>query len=105
MGYSLSLELTVAGITVEYWQVGVNLGVWITGKLAISPPSFATTQSHANTTPTVFLILLVIINIFGAHGFVEEEFWSSILKLTAIVIFMIIALVLICGGGKGGTSL
>jgi amino acid permease len=27
----LPLELTVAGITVEYWQVGVNVGVWITG--------------------------------------------------------------------------
>jgi amino acid transporter len=37
----LPLELTVAGITVEYWQVGVNVGVWITGKLAISLPSFA----------------------------------------------------------------
>jgi amino acid transporter len=28
----LPLELTVAGITVEYWNVGVSVGVWITGK-------------------------------------------------------------------------
>jgi yeast amino acid transporter len=30
----LPLELTVAGLTVEYWQVGVSVGVWITGKSA-----------------------------------------------------------------------
>lgn len=29
----LPLELTVAGLTVEYWNVGVNVGVWITGEL------------------------------------------------------------------------
>jgi yeast amino acid transporter len=73
----LPLELTVAGLTVEYWQAGVNVGVWI----------------------TVFLVFIVLINIFGTLGFAEEEFWSSCLKLIAIVIFMIVALVLICGGG------
>jgi amino acid transporter len=29
----LPLELTVAAITVEYWGAGVNVAVWITGKL------------------------------------------------------------------------
>lgn len=28
----LPLELTVAGLTVEYWNVGVNIAVWITSK-------------------------------------------------------------------------
>jgi amino acid transporter len=32
-------------------------------------------------------------------GYAEEEFWSSCLKLSATVIFMIIALVLVLGGG------
>ena len=27
----LPLELVVAGLTVEYWEVGLNVGVWITG--------------------------------------------------------------------------
>jgi amino acid transporter len=51
----------------------------------------------------VFLALIVLINIFGVLGFGEEEFWSSVLKLGAIVTFMIIALVLVLGGGKAGT--
>ncbi|KAL4973958.1 amino acid permease/ SLC12A domain-containing protein [Aspergillus desertorum] len=71
------LELTVAGLTINYWHVDVSVAVWI----------------------TVFLVAIIIINIFGALGYAEEEFWSSCLKLSAIVVFMIIALVLVCGGG------
>lgn len=77
----LPLELVVAGFTVEYWEVGLNVGVWI----------------------TVFLLALIIINVFGVLGYGEEEFWASVLKLAAIIIFMIIALVLVLGGGKPGT--
>jgi len=76
----LPLELTVCGITIEYWNNSINVGVWI----------------------TVFLITIIIINIFGTLGYAEEEFWASVLKLCAIVIFMIIALVLVCGGGPSG---
>lgn len=36
-------------------------------------------------------------------GFGEEEFWSSLLKLATVVMFMSLGLVLVCGGGpKGG---
>ncbi|KAL8978929.1 MAG: hypothetical protein Q9205_005614 [Flavoplaca limonia] len=73
----LPLELTVAGLTVEYWQSGVSVGVWI----------------------TVFWLILIFINVFGTLGYAEEEFWSSLLKLCAIVIFMIIGVVLCAGGG------
>ncbi|KAK2798825.1 Amino-acid permease inda1 [Emmonsiellopsis sp. PD_5] len=73
----LPLELTVASMTVGYWQVDVSIAVWI----------------------TIFLVAIIIINIFGVLGYGEEEFWSSCLKLTAIVIFMIIALVCVLGGG------
>lgn len=48
---------------------------------------------------TIFLVAIVVINIFGALGYAEEEFWSSVLKLGAIVVFMIIAFVLVLGGG------
>lgn len=47
----------------------------------------------------MFLIALILINIFGVLGYGEEEFWASAVKLAAIVIFMIVALVLILGGG------
>lgn len=73
----LPLELTVCGITIQYWNPDISVGVWI----------------------AVFLVIIVIINVFGALGYAEEEFWASTFKLIAIVVFMIIALVLVCGGG------
>jgi amino acid permease len=69
----LPFELVVAGFTVGYWNPDINVvGVWI----------------------TVFLIAIVIVNVFGVLGFAEEEFWSSVLKLSAVVIFMIVGLIL-----------
>ena len=74
------LELTVCAITVEYWGADVHSAVWI----------------------VVFWALIIIISVFGGLGYAEEEFWSSLLKLSATIIFMIIALVLVCGGGPAG---
>ena len=96
----LPLEINVAGLTIGYWdpEQKINIAVWV----------------------TVFLIVIIIINIFGVLGYAEEEFWVSILKLTTVVVFMvsfalmvarhiswmlsmnlqIIALVLVCGGGS-----
>ncbi|KAM4059278.1 amino acid permease [Hirsutella rhossiliensis] len=73
----LPLELTVCGLTIQYWNVDISVGVWV----------------------AVFLGAIIIINVFGALGYAEEEFWSSCFKLAATVIFMIISLVLVCGGG------
>lgn len=68
----LPLELVVAGLTVGYWNPDINVAAWI----------------------TLFLVAIIIINVFGVLGFAEEEFWSSILKLAAVVIFMLIGLIL-----------
>ncbi|KAF2832559.1 amino-acid permease inda1 [Ophiobolus disseminans] len=75
----LPLELNVAALTVKYWAGAqdVNDGVFI----------------------AVFWIFIILINVMGTLGYAEEEFWSSCLKLSATVIFMIIALILVCGGG------
>lgn len=75
----LPLELTVCGLTINYWEGAreVSLAVWI----------------------TVFWVAIIFINIFGTLGYAEEEFWSSFLKLSAICIFMIVAFVLVLGGG------
>jgi len=73
----LPLEITVAGLTVDYWQPGVSLAVWI----------------------TVFWLFIILVNVMGTLGYAEEEFWSSLIKLSATVIFMIIAFVLVLGGG------
>lgn len=52
---------------------------------------------------SVFWAAIVIINVFGTLGYAEEEFWASVLKLGAIVVFMIIAFVLVLGGGPSGS--
>ncbi|KAG7127930.1 Amino-acid permease inda1 like protein [Verticillium longisporum] len=76
----LPLELTVCSFTVKYWNKDVSDAVWI----------------------TLFWVVIIIVNIFGTLGYAEEEFWSSCFKLAAIIIFMIVAVVLICGGGPKG---
>lgn len=73
----LPLELVVAGLTVNYWGLDVNVAIWI----------------------TVFMIVIILINVFGVLGYAEEEFWVSILKLATIVIFMLMGLIFVCGGG------
>ncbi|OHE99405.1 amino acid permease [Colletotrichum orchidophilum] len=77
----LPLELTVCSFTIQYWNKDISVAVWI----------------------TIFWLFIIIINVFGTLGFAEEEFISSAFKLFATVIFMVVALILICGGGpKGG---
>lgn len=73
----LPLEITVAGITVQYWTDSVPIAAWI----------------------TIFWFLIIFVNIFGTLGFAEEEFWSSCLKLTVVVMFIFIGIVLNVGGG------
>jgi amino acid transporter len=75
----LPLELLVAGFTVQYWD----------GAKPVSVAVFI----------TVFWIFICLINVMGTLGYAEEEFVSSCIKLSATVIFMIIALVLVLGGG------
>lgn len=69
----LPLELVVASVTMGYWETlqHISVGVWI----------------------AVFLGLIIAINIFGALGYAETEFWFSVLKLAAVVSFMIIGVI------------
>lgn len=75
----LPLELLVAGLTVQYWDGAkpVNVAVFI----------------------TVFWVFICLINVWGTLGYAEEEFWSSVIKLGATIVFMIIAFILVLGGG------
>jgi len=51
---------------------------------------------------SIFFAFIVVVNIFGTLGYAEEEFWASLLKLIAICIFMVVAFVLVMGGGPAG---
>ncbi|KAK5635929.1 hypothetical protein RRF57_011641 [Xylaria bambusicola] len=74
------LELTVCSISIAYWNAEISPAVWI----------------------SVFWAFIIIVNVFGTLGYAEEEFWSSLIKLTATVIFIIISFVLVLGGGPSG---
>src|SRR2546423_1246311 len=76
----LPLELTAAGITVQYWNSDINVGVFI----------------------TIFLLVLVGINLAGVRGYGEVEFVLSIFKIIAVVGFIILGVVINCGGAPQG---
>ncbi|TRX91035.1 hypothetical protein FHL15_008017 [Xylaria flabelliformis] len=71
------LELTVCAISISYWNAEISSAVWI----------------------SVFWGFIIFVNVFGTLGYAEEEFWSSLIKLSATVIFIIISFVLVLGGG------
>lgn len=79
----LPFELTAAGITISYWtdpndtgHPSINVGVWI----------------------TIFLVLIVLVNIFGVRGYGEVEFVLGIIKVIAVCGFLILAVIIDCGG-------
>ena len=74
----LPFEITAASITISYWKSAqdINNAVWI----------------------TVFLVALAIIQIFGVRGYGEVEFVLSIIKIIACTGFIILAIIINCGG-------
>jgi yeast amino acid transporter len=72
----LPFELIAAGITIRYWNESINIGVWI----------------------AVFLVVLAFIQIFGVRGYGEVEFILSMIKIAACTGFIIVGVVIDCGG-------
>ncbi|TVY51297.1 putative amino-acid permease P7G5.06 [Lachnellula cervina] len=79
----LPFELTTAGITIAFWTdpndtgtPSVNVGVWI----------------------TIFLVLVCAIQFFGVKGYGEVEFILGLIKVVAVVGFIILGIIIDCGG-------
>lgn len=47
----------------------------------------------------IFLVVIVLINMFGVQLFGELEFWMSTTKVVILIGVIILSLVLACGGG------
>ena len=78
---TLPLEITAASITVDFWSQGsISSNVWV----------------------AVFLALIAFINMFGVKGYGEAEFVASMIKIIAVIGFIILGIVLNCGGGPEG---
>lgn len=75
----LPLEIVAASITVNYW---------------------GTDPKYRDGFVALFYVVIVIINMFGVRGYGEAEFIFSFIKVITVVGFIIMAIVLICGGGK-----
>ncbi|WBW73665.1 plasma membrane amino acid transmembrane transporter Per1 [Schizosaccharomyces osmophilus] len=69
------LELTTCAITFKYWTE-INSAAWI----------------------SIFLVLIIFVNLFGIKGYGEVEFVLSTVKVIATTGFIILAIIINCGG-------
>ena len=78
----LPLEIVAASITVDYWVQDRHLNAaWV----------------------VMFWCLIVSINFFGVKGYGEAEFVFSIVKVTAVVGYILLGVIMNIGGGPGGS--
>lgn len=76
----LPLELVAAALCIKFWNSDINPVAWV----------------------GIFYIAIVIINVFGVRGYGEAEVILVSVKVMAIVGFIILGVVLVCGGGPTG---
>ncbi|CCH46623.1 S-adenosylmethionine permease [Wickerhamomyces ciferrii] len=74
---SFPSELIGCSMTIRYWNDQIDPVAWV----------------------AIFWVFVVTLNLFGVRAYGESEFLLSIIKIIAIVIFIIIGIVLIAGGG------
>lgn len=62
----LPLEIIAASITIEYWNSQIDKAIFV----------------------TIFLGIIIAINLCGVRGYGEAEFVFAIIKVTAVIGFM-----------------
>ncbi|KAK5663374.1 hypothetical protein OQA88_3802 [Cercophora sp. LCS_1] len=72
----LPLEIVAASLTVGYWNSGLHRSIFV----------------------TIFLVTIVTINLFGVKGYGEAEFIFAIIKITAVIGFILLGIVINIGG-------
>ncbi|KAG5961840.1 hypothetical protein E4U13_000980 [Claviceps humidiphila] len=72
----LPLEIIAASLTISYWGETIPKAVFV----------------------TIFLFVIITINLFGVKGYGEAEFTFSIIKIVAVIGFILLGIVLNCGG-------
>jgi len=73
-------ELSAVGLYVQYWFE--SMPTWLTVLIALA--------------------VVLIVNLLSARAFGEFEFWASVLKVAAIVLFLVVGLVVVIGGFSVG---
>ncbi|ODV64644.1 amino acid permease [Hyphopichia burtonii NRRL Y-1933] len=77
---SLPSELVAIALTIQYWNDSISPSVWV----------------------AIFYVLIVVINLFGVKAWGETEFILSIIKVLAVIGFIILGICIICGVGDQG---
>ena len=72
----LPLEIVAASITVGYWNSQISRSVWV----------------------TIFLSVIIAINLLGVKYYGEAEFIFAIIKITAVIGFILLGIVINIGG-------
>ncbi|ASN40878.1 gamma-aminobutyrate permease [Arthrobacter sp. 7749] len=72
---TVAAELVAAGIIMDFWFPGVPGWIWA----------------------GVFLVLLTGLNALSARSFGESEFWLSMIKVSAVILFLIAGVLMILG--------
>jgi len=76
----LPFELVAAGLTVRYWNSDLHGAIFI----------------------AIFYVAILCINLAGVRGYGEAEFVFSIIKVLAVIGFIILGIVIDVGGSPSG---
>ncbi|KAM5354804.1 hypothetical protein ACJ41O_001450 [Fusarium nematophilum] len=77
---TFALELTAAGLIIQYWDKSLNIGIWI----------------------AVFWVLFTLANFLPIRWFGEFEMWFSSIKVVTIVGFILFSICINAGVGDQG---
>ncbi|KAF4636302.1 hypothetical protein G7Y89_g1771 [Cudoniella acicularis] len=77
LGILVPYEITAAGLVIDYWNSPVNIAVWI----------------------TVFIVVIVGLNLLPVHFYGETEFWFASLKVFMMIGLLLLSFILFWGGG------
>ncbi|AMD19514.1 HCL637Wp [Eremothecium sinecaudum] len=69
------LELVTAAITIRYWNTTVNADLYV----------------------SVFYVIVIVINFFGARGYAEAEFFFNTCKVLMIAVFFLVGILINTG--------
>ncbi|KYK59078.1 amino acid permease [Drechmeria coniospora] len=74
--FGLPLEIIAGALTIQYWNQSLSPAIFV----------------------TIFLLAIVVINLFGIKGYGEAEFVFSTVKVTAIIGFILLGVVINIAG-------
>lgn len=77
---TFGLELTAAGLIIQYWTESVSIGVWI----------------------AIFWVIFTGVNFFPVRYFGEMEMWFSMIKVVTVIGFIIFGICINAGVGQQG---